>query len=66
MHLSRLTFFFLLLTIPATCFSWPGKVVSVADSDTIIVQHNGQQVKVKLDGIDCPETGKKAFGQKAH
>lgn len=64
MRFSRLTFFFLLLTIPATCFSWPGKVVSVADGDTIIVQHNDQQMKVRLYGIDCPEKAR-AFGQKA-
>lgn len=42
-----------------------GRVVRVADGDTITVLAPGnQQVKVRLYGIDCPEKGQ-AFGQKA-
>lgn len=42
-----------------------GKVVRVADGDTITVLAPGnQQVKVRLYGIDCPER-KQAFGQRA-
>lgn len=42
-----------------------GKVVKVADGDTITVLAPGnQQVKVRLYGIDCPER-KQAFGQRA-
>ncbi len=37
MRCSHLTFFFFLLLAPSTCFSWPAKVVSVADGDTINV-----------------------------
>lgn len=42
-----------------------GKVVRVADGDTITVLAPGnQQVKVRLYGIDCPEK-RQAFGQRA-
>ena len=34
MRCSLLTFLFLLLAIPATCFSWSAKVISVVDGDT--------------------------------
>jgi len=57
MRCSRLTFLFFLLTIPATCFSWPAKVISVADGDTITVLHNDQKKEIRLYGIDCPEKG---------
>lgn len=43
---------------------WRGKVVGVADGDTITVMHNRQPVKIRLSGIDCPEK-KQPFGQKA-
>lgn len=55
MHCSRLTLLLFLLAIPATCFSWPAKVVSVADGDTITVLHNDQKKEIRLYGIDCPE-----------
>jgi endonuclease YncB( thermonuclease family) len=42
MRCSRPALFFLVI-IPATCCSWPAKVVSVADGDTIIVLHKDQQ-----------------------
>ena len=64
MRCSRLTVFFLLLALPSTCLSWPAKVVSVADGDTIKVLRDGRQVKVRLYGIDSPEKGQ-AFGQQA-
>jgi endonuclease YncB( thermonuclease family) len=41
-----------------------GKVVSIADGDTLTVLVDRQQIKVRLDGIDCPESGQ-AYGQKA-
>ena len=42
-----------------------GKVVSVADGDTItILSNNNQQTKIRLYGIDTPEKAQ-AFGQKA-
>ncbi|NTU72794.1 thermonuclease family protein [Candidatus Roizmanbacteria bacterium] len=41
-----------------------GKVVGVSDGDTITVLQNNQQYKIRLYGIDCPESGQ-AFGNKA-
>jgi len=57
MRCSRHILLFLLLAIPATCFSWPAKVVSVADGDTITVLHQSQRKEIRLYGIDCPEIG---------
>lgn len=41
-----------------------GKVVGISDGDTITVLQNNQQFKIRLYGIDCPESGQ-AFGSKA-
>ena len=41
-----------------------GKVVGISDGDTITLLIDGQQEKIRLEGIDCPEKGQ-AFGQKA-
>ena len=41
-----------------------GKVVSIADGDTVTVLVGREQVKVRLDGIDAPEK-KQPFGAKA-
>ena len=41
-----------------------GKVVSVADGDTITISENGTERKIRLYGIDCPE-GNQQFGQQA-
>lgn len=41
-----------------------GKVVSIADGDTLTVLVDRQQVKVRLEGIDSPEA-KQAFGARA-
>ena len=60
------SFIFLLALILCTtaAFAWNGKVVSVTDGDTIKVLHDGEQVKVRLYGIDTPEK-KQAYGQTA-
>jgi len=34
-----------------------GKCVGVTDGDTISVMKEGRAVKVRLEGIDCPEAG---------
>jgi endonuclease YncB( thermonuclease family) len=48
-------FIVLLLAIPCTAAAWQGKVVGVADGDTITVMHNGRGEKIRLYGVDCPE-----------
>ncbi|WP_264981626.1 thermonuclease family protein [Pseudodesulfovibrio portus] len=58
---------FLLLWISSTGVShaFTGKVVSVADGDTItVLTKDKSQVKIRLYGIDCPEKAQ-AFGTKA-
>ena len=44
--------------------SWSGKVIGVADGDSITVMRNGKGEKMRLYGIDCPEK-RQAFGKKA-
>lgn len=41
-----------------------GKVIAVADGDTFTVLRDTLQVRVRLEGIDCPEK-KQPFGNKA-
>jgi micrococcal nuclease len=41
-----------------------GNVVSIADGDTCTVLVDGQQVKVRLEGMDAPEKGQ-PYGDKA-
>ena len=63
--LSLTLFLIFLLIFPCLTWAWPGKVVGIADGDTIIVLREGkQQVKIRLYGIDCPERGQ-AFSRKA-
>lgn len=60
--------FLFVLLLSASAFARSeisGKVVKVADGDTITVLAPGNhQIKVRLYGIDCPEK-KQAFGQRA-
>lgn len=44
--------------------TFEGKVVGVADGDTLAVLDGTTQVRVRLHGIDCPERGQ-AFGAAA-
>ena len=46
--------------------AWPARVVAVTDGDTITVEplDGGDRVKVRLYGIDCPES-KQPYGQVA-
>ena len=54
----------LLLACARTGPTFSGEVVGVSDGDTISVLRDNQPVKVRLDGIDCPELGQ-AFGASA-
>jgi endonuclease YncB( thermonuclease family) len=55
----------LLHTFTASAFEFTGKVVGVADGDTITVLAEGnKQHKVRLQHIDCPES-RQPFGSKA-
>ena len=64
--LFRMMFFTiaLFLVTPSLCHAWFGKVIHVADGDTITVLRDGRKVKVRLYGIDTPET-KQWYGQNA-
>ena len=55
----------LLLTIPLPALaSFTGPVVSILDGDTIEVLRNHRAVRIRLNGIDCPEK-RQAYGTKA-
>ena len=55
----------LLFTLTAQAFEFTGKVVGVADGDTLTVLYQGKkQYKIRLQHIDCPESAQ-AFGTKA-
>ncbi|HMM34837.1 MAG TPA: thermonuclease family protein [Thermoanaerobaculia bacterium] len=45
--------------------TFEGKVVGVADGDTLVVLDGTTPVRVRLHGIDCPERGQ-AFGAAAN
>lgn len=51
------------LSVVSTCHAdFGGRVVKVVDGDTVQVLENGKMVKVRLAGIDAPES-RQAFGQ---
>lgn len=54
-------FYFLSPTWAADVYQ--AKVVGVSNGDTIKVLHNGEQIRIRLYGIDTPEK-KQAFGQR--
>jgi endonuclease YncB( thermonuclease family) len=56
--------FLLIFSLPSPIWAWNGKVVGVADADTITVLHNGQPENIRLWGIDCLEKNQD-FGTKA-
>lgn len=58
---------YLLIILSSFLFfsGFTGRVVKIADGDTItVLTENKEQIKVRLEGIDCPESSQD-FGQKA-
>jgi len=53
-----------LILLPSTLWAWQGKVIHIADGDTVTVLRDGKKVKVRLYGVDCPEK-RQAYGTKA-
>jgi len=49
---------------PSAAGDYSGKVIGITDGDTITVLRGSSQNKIRLHGIDCPETGQD-FGSKA-
>ena len=60
------TILILLITALFTSYSYAfeGIVILIADGDTITVVHNGKPEKIRLYGIDTPES-KQTFGNQA-
>lgn len=57
--------FVLLLAVSASAHAdFDGRVVKVADGDTVTVLHNREQVRVRLGSIDAPEK-RQAFGTRS-
>ena len=57
-------FCILFVSLPTLCLAWTGEVVHIADGDTITVQRGADKVKVRLYGIDTPESSQ-WYGQNA-
>ena len=53
-----------LVSAATPALAWRGKVVAVADGDTITVMHLGRGERIRLFGVDTPES-RQAFGTKA-
>lgn len=54
-----------LLLCPSFCCAWSGTVIRITDGDTLIVQTTeGQKIRIRLYGIDCPEGGQ-PYGREA-
>jgi micrococcal nuclease len=54
------------LAVPSRAMAeeFRGRVVAVADGDTISVMHDGRAERVRLHGIDAPDKGQ-AFSNRA-
>lgn len=58
------TFLIFFFASPALATTFSGKVVKVTDGDTLQIMWNGKAEKIRLAGIDSPESGQ-AFGTAA-
>jgi len=58
-------FFLSIALLISSGSTFTGMVIGVTDGDTIVVlTEQKQQVKIRLEGIDCPES-KQEYGQRA-
>jgi len=55
-YIEKLLLLALLALIPSLSHAWSGEVVHVSDGDTITVMRGAEKVKVRLYGIDTPES----------
>lgn len=64
--IKKITFVILVFLLFSTSsYAWVGKVVKIADGDTItVLNSNNEQVKIRLYGVDAPEK-KQEFGTKS-
>lgn len=58
------SFLFFAFVLVLSAETYIGKGVGVHDGDTISVMKAGRAVKIRLEGIDCPELGQD-FGTRA-
>lgn len=55
----------LFISLILSIISFQGKVIKITDGDTIVVlNEKNEQIKVRLEGIDCPESSQD-FGTQA-
>lgn len=54
----------MVLLFPLSAFAWQGVVAKVVDGDTIWVETKEKSTKIRLYGIDAPES-KQAYGAEA-
>jgi endonuclease YncB( thermonuclease family) len=62
-----LVVFWLLGTVSTTCArgeEFTGKVVGITDGDTLTILRGSSPTKIRLHGIDCPESGQD-YGKRA-
>ena len=52
-----------LLAAPAVAADYRGKVLAVSDGDTVTMQYETGNVRVRICGIDAPERGQPGYDQ---
>lgn len=62
--MKKLIVLFLTFLLATLSFAFSGKVIKVADGDTITVLRDGEKVRVRFYGIDAPEK-KQEYGIKS-
>ncbi len=53
-----------ILAFAFPAFAWEGKVVGVSDGDTVTVMRDGKGERIRVYGVDAPES-RQAYGQRA-